>query len=193
MATFFTSDQHFGHRNIIQYCARPFRDVYEMTEGLVERHNSVVRDGDEVYHVGDFALNEKHVLRVLSRLRGKHYLVCGNHDACHPMHKRHERAARNYMLWGFAGISTQLRIPPFDVCHMPYLVDPRHAASADGAAQRYAQWRPKDEGRVLLHGHIHSPPWERVRERQIDVGVDANDYTPVAFERLFEIAAPWLG
>ncbi len=177
----FTSDWHIGHKNIIEYCSRPFRNVEEMTEGLVARHNAVVRDDDDVYHVGDVALNDKHIAPLLARLNGRKHLVPGNHDRCHPCHKGWARDRRRYLSWGFVEVEAMLRLGEFDVCHLPY--------SADRAERmRYAEWRPVDEGRWLLHGHVHSPQWERVRERQIDVGVDAWDYTPVSIDRLCEIA-----
>lgn len=54
--TFFTSDTHFGHANIINLCNRPFKDVNHMNDMLVENWNSVVSDDDTVFHLGDFAL-----------------------------------------------------------------------------------------------------------------------------------------
>ena len=55
MNTFFTSDQHYGHAMILEYCNRPFADVQTMNETLVDNHNAVVGKKDTVYHLGDFA------------------------------------------------------------------------------------------------------------------------------------------
>ena len=54
---FFTSDLHFEHANIIEYCNRPFLNVDYMNRALVERWNALVKHGDLVYHVGDFYMN----------------------------------------------------------------------------------------------------------------------------------------
>jgi calcineurin-like phosphoesterase family protein len=79
---FFTSDQHYGHTNIIKYCKRPYKDVDEMNRDLITRHNSVVGPLDYVYHLGDFALMHTGTAHdILKKLNGaKHILVKGNHD-----------------------------------------------------------------------------------------------------------------
>ncbi len=41
---FFTGDEHFGHKNVIKYCNRPFSDVDEMDREIIKRHNEVVGD-----------------------------------------------------------------------------------------------------------------------------------------------------
>ena len=51
----FTSDTHFFHNNIIDYCKRPFVNAEEMNEYIIKQWNSVVKPQDEVYHLGDFA------------------------------------------------------------------------------------------------------------------------------------------
>lgn len=78
MAIYFTSDTHFGHKNIIKYCSRPFTDTKEMDEVMVARWNKNVGVDDEVYHLGDFALHPMPEIR--KRLSGKIYLIRGNHD-----------------------------------------------------------------------------------------------------------------
>ena len=55
MTAFFTGCTHFSHDNIIRLAGRPFADVNEMNEALVERWNAKVRPTDVVYHLGDFA------------------------------------------------------------------------------------------------------------------------------------------
>jgi len=76
-----TSDTHFGHENIIDYCGRPFSNVKEMDECLVENWNSVVKDGDKVYHLGDVYMGmQQNAMKALSKLKGQKRLILGNHD-----------------------------------------------------------------------------------------------------------------
>jgi len=84
MTTFFIGDTHFGHKNIITFDAirpfRPFSSIEEHDEELVKRWNGVVRKGDLVWHLGDFAFGSKHIA-VARRLNGRKKLVLGNHDS----------------------------------------------------------------------------------------------------------------
>lgn len=82
--TFFTSDCHFGHSNIIDYCNRPFHTVEEMDETIIENWNQVVNPNDTVYHVGDFTFDDP--FKYLKRLKGNIIFLKGNHDAFrHPV------------------------------------------------------------------------------------------------------------
>ncbi len=76
-----TSDHHFGHKMIITYEDRPFTDVDEMDRVMIDKWNDVVKDGDVVFHLGDFSFhNVKKSSDILSELRGEKILVLGNHD-----------------------------------------------------------------------------------------------------------------
>lgn len=80
------SDTHFGHRNICRFTdergnkVRPFGDVDEMDEAMVERWNAVVGPEDKVYHLGDVAMSQRS-LAIMERLNGsRKILIRGNHD-----------------------------------------------------------------------------------------------------------------
>ena len=78
---FFTADTHWGHRNIIRYCQRPFADVDEMNEALITNWNSTIGKDDIVFHLGDFAMGgSAEWCRLLERLNGRIYLILGNHE-----------------------------------------------------------------------------------------------------------------
>lgn len=79
----FTSDEHYGHRNIIKFCKRPFANIDDMREALIANHNARVSKTDETYHLGDMFWNTllmDECLNTLKRLNGRHYLIRGNHD-----------------------------------------------------------------------------------------------------------------
>jgi len=79
MTIYVTADEHFDNKGVITNCNRPFKDVDEMNEALVDAHNAVVTDADDVYHLGDFAF--KNPAPWLARLKGRtHHLILGNHD-----------------------------------------------------------------------------------------------------------------
>ena len=78
---FFTSDLHLGHENCIRLCNRPFSNIEEMDETLIENWNHKVTGKDTVYILGDLIYrSQKPPEEYLRRLRGKKHLILGNHD-----------------------------------------------------------------------------------------------------------------
>jgi calcineurin-like phosphoesterase family protein len=186
---YFTSDLHFWHKNVIRYCARPFASVEEMNEIMIKNWNDVVKPDDIVYCLGDFSLAMRPVEVYTSRLNGVKYLVPGNHDFCHSYHKKsrnkenrdkwieqYERAG-----WKVLPEQTTLDIPGVaivNLCHHPYvLIGP--------GDDKYERWRPKDDGRWLLCGHVHEK-W-KVVGKMINVGVDQWDFKPVPVTEIEKI------
>ena len=79
--TYFTSDLHFGHENILRYDKRPFSSIKEHDEELIKRWNAKVKPGDTVYILGDFSwLNARETEELIKRLNGTKFLIKGNHD-----------------------------------------------------------------------------------------------------------------
>lgn len=85
---FYIADTHFGHTNILKLCHRPFKNVKEMNEILIQNWNAVVGEKDMVFVVGDFCLSKskdphiktKEAKEYLDRLHGQKHLIIGNHD-----------------------------------------------------------------------------------------------------------------
>ena len=84
--TFFASDTHFGHKNIItpkfEMANRPFKTIEEHDEALIENWNSVVQPRDRVFHLGDFSLgrSRQKLIVIGKRLNGYIFLMMANHD-----------------------------------------------------------------------------------------------------------------
>ena len=182
MTLWFTSDLHFGHANVIAYSGRPWADVDRMDAGLVDRWNDAVDPADTVWVLGDVAMGRIAAsLPLVAHLRGRKLLVAGNHDRCWAGHG--DKAAgwtERYLEAGFAEVhqgTIELTVGGHAVLagHFPY-----HGDSHDH--DRFVAERPLDEGRWLLHGHVHER-W-RQRGRMVNVGVDAWDQRPVDEGRL---------
>ena len=185
MSRFFTADLHLGHRNIIEYCARPFADVDAMNVALVDRWNDTVGPGDEVIVLGDFAMGRiAETLPLARRLNGHKVLLAGNHDRCWSSHRNGvDAAVERYLAAGFdeiwqGTVPLEVAGTPVLACHFPYYGDSHDE-------DRYVAHRPIDLGGWLLHGHVHER-WQ-TRDRMINVGVDVWGYAPVAEATIAEL------
>ncbi len=194
--TWFTSDLHFGHTNVIQLSGRPFLDyelfpdLEKMHNTLIARWNSVVSKDDKVYILGDLTLAGNTATQaildtIVPQLNGMRPMpfMLGNHDRPFlkegSRNKEHAKQTKAYEAAGFQIIPQRgpygLKIDGKYVrmSHFPYNGD--HSADL-----RYPEDRPVDKGEWLLHGHVHEA-W-RQRGRQINVGVDAWGGYPVNIE-----------
>lgn len=163
MSTFFTSDTHFGHANIIKYCDRPFASVGEMDEALIANWNARVGRNDDVYHLGDFAFgcDYDHAVKCWNRLNGYKQIVLGNHDK-HILHMEYE------------GI-----LSPKSEHYMEIEVEKQKIVLFHYGMRT---WHHSLRGVWHLYGHSHNmlPPLGK----SVDVGVDGWDFAPVSMEQL---------
>lgn len=204
MSTFFTSDTHFGHTNIIRYSNRPFKDVNHMNEEIIRRWNEMVMPEDTVYHLGDVALGKiDDSLACVGRLNGTKILIeDGNHDR--PFMSR-GKAKYDYWFDRYMEVFQHIMpagpFGPFgdevmkhiNMSHYPYDGEGDHHKGGD----RYADERLPDNGKILIHGHTHAE-WaskqmdarvsrSKAGSLQIHVGMDAWHYKPVPLDRIVEL------
>ena len=190
MTRFFTSDHHFGHANIINLANRPFNTVNHMNEVMIEKWNAVVKPTDTVYHLGDFALGSiADTLPLAARLNGFKVLIVGNHDRIFKgeSKKRIKRFDPEYRkvfqtIWKNGGALTISGINVL-LSHFPY--------DSDSHGQdRYKEYRFKDKGIPVIHGHVHQKHQVSFSERgtlQVHIGVDAWNFEPVPQETIYEL------
>ena len=79
---YYIADLHFNHGNMNKNMdKRGFESAEAMNEYMIKQWNSKVKTGDEVVVLGDFCVGSGEVAnKILARLRGKKYLIVGNHD-----------------------------------------------------------------------------------------------------------------
>lgn len=158
MKTFFTSDLHLGHHNILKYDSRPFGSIEEHDEALLANHNSVVGDHDLVYNLGDVSFSAERVDWWLTRAKGVHHLIRGNHD---------DRAAWRSERWASKHEAL-------------FLVVGREQFYLSHYAHR--TWRNSHHNCYHLYGHTHGALEDKPWGKSMDVGVMCHDYKPVAME-----------
>lgn len=177
----FYSDPHFGHKNIIKYAERPFDNVEEMNETLIENYNANVRHDQLVLWLGDCFFQPKNKAKeTLHSLNGKKHLIIGNHD----------KSIQSMLDIGFDAVFplevfVKIRDRRVRCTHYPYWHSEKPGWHVD---DRYEKERPPYvKGELLMHGHTHHR--DRVNQTQIHVGVDAWDYNPVLREHVDELIA----
>jgi calcineurin-like phosphoesterase family protein len=188
MSLFFTSDLHIGHRlvsgirgfwdedNVVQddpddiETARCLPDTEAHDAALAEYWDATVHKKDSVWILGDIAVSGyARALAWFAERPGKKILIAGNHDLVHPMFRRGGGEMRKW-LEVFDYIQPFARRKMLErtvlLSHFPY--------SGEGdrpRPDRYPEFRLRDEGFPLLHGHTHGQ--ERAHGHQLHVGWDA--------------------
>jgi calcineurin-like phosphoesterase family protein len=167
--TFLISDLHLKHKKIVEFTRNePYRPVktdvplrpWDVLEDhdreIIERWNSVVREQDEVWVLGDVTLG-KGGLELVDKLNGHKYLVPGNHDEqpAETLLKHFEkvRAIKEFQNRGW-------------VCtHIPI-----HPSQVD------FRWK------INVHGHLHDNVIND--PRYINVGAEQVNFTPIHIDEL---------
>lgn len=190
---FITSDEHYGHINIISYCKRPFTGIEEMREELIRRHNAKVPNNPNVLtiHLGDMfwhTVTATEALGILQRLNGRHAFIYGNHDELIEQHRltflgafdwivgRNKESGTRIVRWNGHEIT---------LCHYAMTV-----------------WNRSHKGSWMLYGHSHGELAGQPG-KSFDVGVDCHNFEPWSMEEIESematrpqghvISQPWPG
>lgn len=174
MFDFFISDTHFGHKAIIDLCARPFNSVKEMNESIIENYNNIVNSDDTVLWIGDVSfLSKEKTKEIITSLLGKKWLVSGNHD-------KNDKAMMDI---GFDVVVDSITFKQQGIyilaSHYPYRTLQQDV--------RFFDKHPIKRGEdLLLHGHTHNLS-KLSGKRAIHCGVDAWDFKPASIREIMDI------
>jgi len=163
MKTFLIADTHFGHPAIVRFTRpdgsklRPWDNIQEHDEALIDNWNKVVGVNDKVYHLGDVGFkNATTLLYLLSRLNGTKVLIKGNHDVL----KLSQYAQ------AFKDVRAYHKLDKFLLAHIPIHPD------------SLGRWGGQ------VHGHTHANSLED--KRYLNVSCEQIGYTPIDFEEVRE-------
>lgn len=167
MQTYFTSDNHFDHKNIIQYSNRPFKNVDEMNVMMVEKWNSIVTNHDTVYHLGDFTLGDiRHFTKCVCQLNGNIKILPGSHD--HLWLKDFVASDKVQVVMPLVSVE----FPEIMIGKYPQVIVMCHYSMQVWDRSHYGAWH--------LFGHSHGTL--KGIGLSFDVGVDCTEFTPLSLE-----------
>lgn len=172
MKTWFISDNHFYHSNILNFTddtgdlIRPgFENMEHMNEHMVEKWNSVVGKNDKVYHLGDVVMKTgAWAFEILDRLNGERVLIRGNHD----------KAKLNIYARYFKDVRSEIHMKTSERDMVIFTHRPIRIAGDD---KEFVE-----RNTFNVHGHIHQNIIDDFR--YINVSVEAIDYTPVSWHEI---------
>lgn len=189
---FFTSDLHLGHEKCLEFDQRPFKNLHEMHEALIKRFNATVPENGVTYFLGDIGNCTETIRKVISRLNGIKILILGNHDKgmvtmynCGfdaVMHSSSFYIGDNLVTMSHCPL---LGVKREDTKNMKAGLDENwHGESRE----KHRKFSYHNNGQFHLHGHIHSrkdkPSSQKILGKQYDIGVTANNYTPVSLSTI---------
>ena len=159
---FFTSDLHFGHKNLIEGLRK--MTIEESDKLIISNWNKVVTKRDIVYILGDITMEKPQLIeQYLTQLKGEIRIIGGNHDdvRCCKMFQKLNIPVMGVLNYkGF--ICTHIPIHPSQI----------------------------EYSRGNIHGHIHlsgdieglgryNP--SKIEGKYYNVNTEFHNYTPVLF------------
>lgn len=170
MVKYFIADTHFCHADIIPFSNRPFKTVSEMNDEMIRLWNERVKSpDDEVYVLGDFMYkgSGEKANNVLKKLRGKKYLIRGNHEK----YLDDSVFSLNNYEWIKDYYSFYYQQKKIVLFHYPII-----------------EWDDYFNNSILLYGHVHNKRTEYFNSclgpRALNVGVDMIGFAPLSIDNV---------
>mgnify|MGYP003320931702 CR=1 FL=1 len=133
---------------------------------------------DNIYILGDFCLgNRERTETILKQLKGKKFLIRGNHDkSCNGLER--------YFEWVGDIKEVKFTNNQYD------FIDPNETFCIEMCHFPMFSWNRRPHGTCMTHGHCHGSTDKinkKLKELRIDIGLDANlaNYEFISLEKLY--------
>lgn len=187
MNTYFTSDTHFHHKNIVRGTSsweagnreqglRDFHTLEEHDEALIKSINSLVKWDDELWHLGDWSFGgAEQIKKFRDRLNCKNiHLVFGNHDQhIEPLNSPYRELFKSVQY--YKELSFKINSQRSGIYGKTKICLSHYAMRV---------WNKSHHQSIHLYGHSHGTlPGIG---RSMDVGVDTNNLYPYHLDEIIE-------
>lgn len=184
---YFTSDTHFGHKNIIKLTQANFSSIEER-DALIIKNIAALKGNDTLYILGDLSwYNAPKTIEIFRQFKCRIVVIKGNHDSTETLN----RLLREDLIdsWHYyLELKGDLIAPASLICLMHYPIEEWNGYFKSSSAH--------------LHGHIHGKkfrnvpnerPDGRLNINRFDIGVDANNYAPIKLQTVLDVLEKGVG
>jgi len=168
---YYIADCHFFHGTLnTKMDRRGFADVDSMNQYMIDKWNAKVKSTDEVVIIGDLSWgNAEETNKLLNKLRGRLYLIQGNHDRF--LTNNNYNVSRFVWIKPYAEMHDNGR--KVVLCHYPIMC-------------YNGQYKLDDKGNpktYMLYGHVHDTHDQRLLEKFQEMTRDTVVTGPDGVER----------
>jgi calcineurin-like phosphoesterase family protein len=185
---FFTSDTHYGHKNICRGVSnwtggldktRDFKTLDQMNAAIVDGINQTVGQDDILVHLGDWSFGGfESIQEFRDRIICKNiYLILGNHD-------HHIENNRGNCQDLFKGVYQYTRL------EVVRPVNSRIVEKFNFVLSHFpiCSWHDMNKGIYHLFGHCHLSQDKKIMPgKSMDVGMDGNNLIPYELREVVSI------
>lgn len=168
MSKWFSSDWHLGHKRVIEFANRPFKNLKEMDDAIIDNMIAPLKKGDDFYFLGDLYWDAQSFWKFYNKFpkNVRFHWIIGNHD--YNTIKNHEGQ--------FAEITPLTEVKFLSqhavLCHFPMMT-----------------WNRSHHGSFMLFGHHHvnGHVEPTLQGKMLNVNCEFNNFKPYSEEDVVEI------
>ena len=174
---YYISDLHFNDQSIFDKCKRPFKDLKDFENTIINNWNNKVTNNDIVYVLGDIGSIDPTSINIFKNLNGHKHLIIGNHD-----HEILDYIKESNIFESIKFIDLIIdNNRKVCLCHYPLM-----------------DWMEFNRNGYLVYGHIHNKTiangyaYKQIKDYYLDklafnCGCDVTGYSPVTLDEMIKL------